>query len=187
MALNLTPKVVAYIAHEEGLVLQAYQDSVKVWTAFLGVTNASGHEVHPRYLDKPQTLERALDVSIWLLNNRYLPAVKEAFGDHELSEPQLAAALSWQWNTGAILATQWVRDFRNGKPKSSRAFLTSHYLNGGTLTARRNREAALFFDGVWPSPMLCPVYPVTTKHTPDWRRGKQIDLMPMLTQILGVY
>lgn len=41
---KLTPRIVAAIAHEEGLVLEAYRDSVGVWTWALGVTNASGHE-----------------------------------------------------------------------------------------------------------------------------------------------
>lgn len=184
--MKLTPKVVAYVASEEGLVLEAYKDSANVWTWALGVTNASGHEVHPRYLDKPQALERCLDVSIWLLNHKYLPAVSKAFAGHDMTEAQLAAALSFHWNTGAILTTQWVKDFLAGKPKTARAFLESHYLNGGDLTARRKREAALFFDGAWPSPMLCPVYPIKLPgHTPDWRHGKPTDLLPMLTQIIG--
>lgn len=184
--MKLTPKAVAYVAHEEGLVLEAYKDSVGVWTWALGVTDASGHEVHPRYLDKPQPIERCLEVSIWLLRERYLPAVNKAFAGIDLTEAQLAAALSFQWNTGAIATTSWVKLFLDGKPRSARQFLETHYLNNGTLAERRTREAALFFEGKWPAPMLCPVYPIKLpSHTPDFRRGVQTDLLPMLAQILG--
>lgn len=183
---TLTPKAVAFLASEEGLVLEAYKDSVNVWTWALGVTNASGHQVYPRYLDKPQTLERCLEVSVWLIQNKYLPAVLKAFDGHDLTEAQLAAALSWHWNTGAILKTDWVKMVRDGKPASARQFMVTHYLNNGMLTDRRKREAALFFDGAWPSPMLCPVYPIKLpSHTPDWRRGVPTDLLPALQQAMG--
>lgn len=180
--MKLTPKVVAYLAHEEGLVLEAYKDGGGVWTWALGVTNASGHEVYPRYLDRPQTLERCLEVSVWLMNNRYLPAVRKAFDTFVLTEAQIAAALSFHWNTGAILTAQWVQEFVHGKPTSARKDIMA-WSSHGVLTERRKREQALFFDGKWPSPMLCPVYPVRLpSHTPDFRHPHMTDLMPALTK-----
>ena len=124
---NLTVKIVQYLLWEEGLTLSSYKDSGGVWTAFLGVTNASGHQVAPRYVDKPQTLETALAISIWLLREKYLPSVIKAMGDN-LTESQLAAALSFHWNTGAI---------QKVKSNFTRAGL---YTNKGLLAQRRTRE-----------------------------------------------
>lgn len=182
--MNLTPRVVAYVAREEGLVLEAYKDSVGVWTWALGVTNASGHEVHPRYKDNPQTLARCIAVSVWLMRERYLPAVETAFKGHDLTEAQLAAALGFHWNTGAILSAQWVRDFRDGKPASARANVMN-YRKPASLIERRRREQALFFDGVWPS-LRVPVYPVAKpSYSPQWSKAQVTDLLPAIEGVMA--
>ena len=90
---TLTPRIVGEILQHEGLAREAYRDSVGVWTWSVGITDASGHRVS-RYRDNPQPLERCLEVFVWLLTTRYLPAVLAAFGAREPTEPQLAAALS---------------------------------------------------------------------------------------------
>ncbi len=180
---TLTPRIVAYVASEEGLILEAYQDSVKVWTWALGVTNASGHTVHPRYLDKPQTLEKALEVSVWLMREKYLPAVLRAFPGG-LTEAQLAAALSFHWNTGAIERATWVKQWNAGNATAaSKSILDWH--SKGLLTARRKREQTLFFHGVWP-PLTVPVYTVSKpSYTPDWRKPAKVDLLPVLEGMMA--
>lgn len=183
---DLTPKSACYTAHEEGFVAEAYLDGPGTWTAFLGVTNASGHEVYPRYLDNPQPLEKGVAISVWLMRQRYLPAVLRAFGDFALNEAQLAAALSFHWNTGAIGVTTWVRQVRDGQMEAARAFLVSHYTNGNSLTPRREREAALFFDGEWPADMRVPVYPVNrATHRPIFSQGRMVDMIPMFAEVLA--
>ena len=182
---ELTARAVAFALSEEGMVLEAYKDSVGVWTWAGGVTNASGHQVHPRYLDQPQTLESALTVTIWLMRQKYLPTVLRAFEGCNLTDGQLAAALSFHWNTGAIGNSSWVRDFKAGHNTAALTFLTTHYLNNGTLKDRRLREAALFFDGVWPV-MLCPIYPVRKpSYTPNWGKADRRDLLPMIEQVMA--
>jgi lysozyme len=182
---DLTPRIVAYVASEEGLVREAYKDSSNVWTWALGVTNMSGHEVYPRYKDSPQSIERCIEVSVWLMRNHYLPAVLDAFKGASLTEAQLAAALSFHWNTGAIKRTDWVRMWRSGDATGARKFLVSHYLNGGVLKKRREKEAALFFSGVWPADMRVPVYPVRKpSYQPDFRRGEMIDIVPLIKGIV---
>lgn len=182
--MELTPKIVAYCLHEEGMVEEAYKDSVGVWTWAGGVTNASGHEVYPRYKDNPQSLERCLEVTIWLMRERYLPAVETAFGGHDLNEAQIAAALSFHWNTGAISKANWVQEYRQGKPNSAKADIMQ-WSSKGMLTARRKREQALFFDGVWPKDLRCPIYPVAKpSYTPAFRRVVLVDLMPTLEKVM---
>lgn len=180
--MKLTPRIVAAVAHEEGLVLEAYRDSQNVWTAFLGVTNASGHQVHPRYLDKPTTIEKALEVSIWLLENKYLPAVRTAFAGHNLTETQIAGALTFHWNTGAIGRASWVKAFRDGDMvKARQGYLA--WNKPAEIIPRRKRDAELFFDGKWPD-LRTPIWRVAK---PSYRpvAGKPIDILPMLQQIMG--
>ena len=173
----LTPKVVAFLAHLEGLCLEAYRDTGGVWTWALGVTNQSGHIVYPTYLNNPQTLEECLKVSIWLIRKKYLPVVEKAFS-RQLSENELAAALSFHWNTGAISTTDWAKT-------ESETFLRSHYLNGGLLKDRRNAEANLFFHSKWPDNMLCPVYKVDRgTHRPIIGKPTLVDIVPKLTTLL---
>lgn len=181
--MELTPKAVAYSLHEEGMVLEAYKDSVGVWTWAGGVTNMSGHEVYPRYLDKPQPLERCLEVTIWLMRRKYLPSVEQAFAGHTLTEAQVAAALSFHWNTGAIKKAEWVKAFCRGQMTLSRD-LIMQWSSHGLLTERRKREQGLFFDGRWPADLRVPVYGV---RKPAYRPSgaKAMDLLPMIEQVMG--
>lgn len=186
MTIDLTPKSACYTAHEEGFVAEAYLDGGGIWTAFLGVTNASGHQVYPRYLDNPQPLEKGVAISLWLMRERYLPAVENAFAGFALNEAQLAAALSFHWNTGAIGVTTWVKQVLRGEMDAARRFLETHYLNSGMLTPRREREAALFFDGEWPSDMRVPVFPVNrSTHHPITTQGRLVDMIPLFGEALA--
>ena len=179
--LKLTPKIAAYCLSEEGIVLEAYKDSEGIWTWAGGVTNASGHIVFPRYKDSPQSLERCLEVTVWLMGQKYLPAVDRAFAGYALTEAQIAAALSFHWNTGAILRSSWVQMVKDGNLGAAEDFLETHYTNGGDLAPRRLREAHLFFDNIWPDDLSCPAYPVAKpSYTPAFRRAKRIETLPIL-------
>lgn len=189
---DLTVKSVAYPLSEEGIVQEAYFDSEHVLTWAGGVTSASGHRVE-RYRDNPQTLDVCLSVTIWLMRRKYLPAVLRAFSGFTLNEAQLAAALSFHWNTGKIERTDWVAMVKAGRAAAARAFLESHYtndrtndgVNNGALTDRRKREAALFFDGRWPS-LTVPVYPVSKpSYTPAFSRGRRMDMSAMIQAVLA--
>lgn len=182
MSATLTPKGVAYLGMEEGLTLEAYRDTGNVWTWALGVTDASGHKVS-RYIDNPQSLEKALEISVWLIREKYLPAVEKAFkGD--LDEAQTAAALSFHWNTGAISRAQWVKDFNSGNRTAAyNGFL--QWTSRGLLEARRKRERELFFNGIWPTDLRANVYPVGKPgYRPMISKAKRVDLLPDLQKIL---
>lgn len=181
---KLTPRIVAAVAHEEGLVLEAYRDSVGVWTWGLGVTNASGHEVYPRYLDKPTSIERALEVAIWLLQNRYLPAVQRVFDGLRLKEHEIAGALTFHWNTGAISRASWVKSFRVGDIDKARAQYME-WRKPPEIVERRRRDAALFFDATWPD-LRVPIMPVAKpSYRPKWRDASVINVLPILEQLMG--
>lgn len=183
---ELTVKSVLYTASLEGMVQEMYKDSEGISTWALGVTNKSGHQVDPRYKDNPQPLQKCCDVSVWLMRQTYLPVVQKAFGSHELTEQELAAALSFHWNTGAIASTSWVKMVKDGDMAGAEKFLRTHYLNGGDLQSRRDSEASLFFHGQWPVSLTVPVYPVRKpSYKPNFALGKRVDLSAQIKEALS--
>ena len=180
--MQLTPRSVAFLASLEGFALETYLDSGGVWTWALGVTDSSGHGVQ-RYKDHPSTVEEALQVSVWLLKEKYLPAVLGAFPDG-LNEAQLAAALSFHWNTGAISRADWVSSFnQHHAPESYNGWMS--WGGHGLLTGRRMVERALFTNGSWPSDLRASQYPVLKpSYHPDFRHASRVDLMPALTRVM---
>lgn len=176
MADQLTARVALELVGHEAIVREWYLDSVGMGTWGVGVTNRSGHMVD-RYKDNPQTIEKCLTIYVWLLRHRYMPDVLEAFHGFPLSENQFAAALSFHYNTGAIHTSDWVKEVKAGKLAGARAFLESHYLNGGTLKARRQKEGALFFKGAWSQDGKATVYPVLKpSYHPDFRHPQRVDI-----------
>lgn len=174
---DLTTNSALFTFSLEGMVPEAYKDGGGVWTWAGGVTNASGHEVYPRYKDNPQPLQTCCDVSVWLLREKYLPAVLQAFSGFPLTENELAAATSFHWNTGAIGKTDWVKMVKAGDRSGAEKFLRTHYLNGGALQSRRDAEADLFFKNKWPVSLKVPVYQVAKpSYSPAWGSSKLTDL-----------
>ena len=181
MRFRLTPRIVAAVAHEEGLVLEAYKDSVGVWTWALGVAATGGYDVL-RYKDKPSTIEAALAASVEVMRAKYLPAVQRAFDGFRLKEHEIAGALSFHWNTGAIERASWVKAWRAGDIADARRRY-GEWRKPPEILPRRKRDAALFFDGVWPD-LSVPVYSV---RKPSYSPGKAVrmDLFPIIEQIMG--
>jgi lysozyme len=178
---RLTPRIVAAVAHEEGLVLEAYKDSVGVWTWALGVAETGGHNVR-QYIDKPSTIEAAVRASIEIMRKKYLPAVQRAFDGHRLKEHEIAGALSFHWNTGAIGRASWVKAWRDGDIADARRRY-GEWRKPPEILPRRKRDAELFFDGKWPD-LRVPVFAV---RKPSYTPHKPVlhDLLPVIEQIMG--
>ena len=172
----LTKKAMIEIVSHEGIVLEAYKDSKGIWTWGIGVTDASGHSVG-RYKDNPRSISKVVEIYKWLLETKYLPPVLKAFKGHKLSENQLAAAVSFHYNTGAIERASWVRSFKEGKiAQARREFL--QWKKPPEIFDRRKKECALFFDGLWSNSGLVTVYTKVNKpsYTPNWKSAKRIDI-----------
>ena len=178
---TLTPRIVGEILQHEGLAREAYRDSVGVWTWSVGITDASGHRV-ARYRDNPQSLERCLEVFLWLLTTRYLPAVLAAFGACEPTEPQLAAALSFHYNTGAITRASWLKRFLAGELEAARQALLE-WCHPPEILPRRCRERDLLFDAKWSGDGTVAVYAVAK---PEYRpvRPKRVKVGALLDRLL---
>lgn len=172
----LTKRVLLEIVSHEGIVREAYKDSKGIWTWGVGVTSASGHNVS-RYKDNPQPIQKVLEIYKWLLETRYLPDVLKAFDGVELTESQLAAALSFHYNTGAILRASWVKSFKRGNVSKSRVEFM-RWSSPKEIIPRRKAERDLFFDGRWSNTGKATIYERVRKpsYTPDWGSAKSIDI-----------
>lgn len=182
---RISERIQLEILEHEGIVPEAYKDSAGVWTWGAGVTDASGHKVG-RYRDTPTTILRCLEVYEWLLRTTYLPDMIEAFDGISLSEAQLGGALSFHWNTGAIGTADWVADFRAGRMDAARAAFMN-YSRPKEIISRRKAEQRLFFDGVWASDGIVTVYERVNRRTyaPVWGSARQVDIRPMLREVVA--
>lgn len=182
MARQLTVMTALEVASHEAVVRQAYLDSVGTWTWSVGLTSATGHIVE-RYIGKPQTMFRCLEIYVWALQ-RYAAQVEKAFEGYELTEEQFAAALSFHWNTGAIGRALWVEYWKSGKTaKAKEAFM--NWDNPKSLTERREKERDLFFLGVWSNRGTVTEYTKLNKNsTPDFSSGRQVNITTTIETLI---
>lgn len=183
---GLTVRSHMEVITHEAIVPEAYRDSKKIWTWGVGVTNASGHIVHPRYLRNPQTLERCLEVYEWLVRQKYLPEVRRAFGNYQLNEHQLAAALSFHWNTGGIARAQWVKSFLAGDIELAKTQFMN-WRSPAEIVRRREAERDLFFDGKWTNrgTRARVITRVHANGNPVWSSSEQRDIADVLGGVLA--
>jgi lysozyme len=173
---EITEKIALEILSHEAIVPEAYKDSKGVWTWSVGITNASGHQVYPRYKDNPQSIQRCIEVYVWLLKTKYGPEVRGAFLGHKLTEAQFAAALSFHYNTGAIQRASWVDSWKAGDTHKAQIQIME-WRKPAEIIERREKERDLFFGGVWSADGKATVYQVAKpSYSPRWSSAKRIDI-----------
>lgn len=178
----LTCKVALEIVGHEAIVQEWYLDSESVGTWGIGVTDRSGHRVE-RYKDNPQPIERCLEVYLWLLRERYIPDVLDAFA-RPLTEAQFAAALSFHYNTGGIGRAEWVKSWNAGYETVSREQFME-WRKPALIIERREKERDLFFDGAWSQDGKALVIPVRKpSYRPQFGAAKRVDVTPILARLL---
>lgn len=188
MAHALTANIAMELISHEAIVTEAYRDSGGIWTWGIGITNRSGHIVHPRYLDRPQTLRHCLDVFADVVRTTYLPVVARVFADYPLTEAQVGAALSFQYNTGGLPQASWAKCVLAGDLAGAYENLMAWNKSGGrvshALSLRRARERDLFFDGIWSNDGTALVIPVAKPaYTPDLERSRRIPVRHLLKHL----
>lgn len=180
----LTVRALGEIVGHEAIVQEWYKDSKSIGSWGVGVTNASGHNVDG-YKDNPQPVRKCLEVYLWLLRTRYLPDVLKAFAGRTLTEAQIAAALSFHYNTGAILRADWVKSWLNGQPTTAKLEIMN-WKSPPEIVERRKKERDLFFDGKWSGDGTTLLIPVKKpSYTPDWGRAKRINITADLAALGG--
>lgn len=180
---DITYRVALEVVTHEGIVPEAYKDSVGVWTWSVGITSMSGHNVE-RYIGTPQSLEHCLRIYVWALE-RYAADVRKAFNGRRLTEAQFAGALSFHYNTGAIGRASWVRKWLSGDVSGAkRAFMA--WRKPPEIIDRRRAERDLFFDGTWSQTGTATVYTrVKAGGRIDWGSARRVDISDDLRRALN--
>lgn len=161
------------IAASEGIVLTPYLDSVDVWTIGIGHTSGAGRSPHD--IGK-LTIDSAIELFRTDLA-KYERRVDAAF-DRPITQSQFDAAVSFDYNTGAINRATWVKNFNSFDDDRARVNFMQ-WRKPSEIIPRREDERDLFFDGVYPNRTTGVVYPVRNRR-PDWRNGKRVDLVAAL-------
>lgn len=137
---------VDFIARHEGLVLRAYRDVAGIWTIGYGHTAAAGG-LKPK-AGMTITKEQARDILMDDL--RKFEARVEKTGAFKAQSP-FDAAVSFDFNTGAIHRASWVKAYRAGDFALTRKGLMQWVKAGGRkvqgLVNRRKAEVALLING----------------------------------------
>ena len=182
--MRITKRIALEIIEHEGVVREAYYDSVRVLTWSVGITHFSGHTVQ-RYIRNPQSLERCFEVFEWALRTNFLPAVLEEFRGHQLEEHELGAALSFHWNTGGINRASWCDAWKAGDiAEAKRRFML--WDKPKEIIGRRRKERDLFFDGKWTSDGRVTEFPVNRSTLkPIFGQGRQVDVNDVLERLFG--
>lgn len=180
---KITIRSIEELLSHESIVREAYKDSQNIWTWSVGITNSSGHKVYPRYKDNPQSLKYCLEVFEWLIRVEYLPTVQEVFKGFDLTEAQIAAALSFHYNTGGLRKASWVKQWKNGDiDKAYNSFMS--WRKPASIIPRREKERDLFFKGKWSSNGKIIEYPVKKpSYKPNLRRGKSVNIKSILKEL----
>jgi hypothetical protein len=92
--------------------------------------------------------------------------------------------LSFHWNTGKIKSASWVKSFKAGNHAQARKQFMM-YNKPKEIIERREKEAALLFDGIWSSNGTTIEYTrVKDNGYIDWGSAKKINITAELKQAL---
>jgi lysozyme len=194
--MRTSAKGVAALEQEEGVVLRAYRDVVGVLTIGAGLTAASG-VIKPK-VGMVITRAEATALLQKALSSTYEPAVEMAMTrtDKMLVERPLQhefdAGVSFHWNCGTIRKATWVKLWKaRVAPNTIRASLFQWNKGGGKvipgLVHRREREAAMLLDGVYPFLARQPEASVLSAHA-KWglaMTGEAIEALRDGLRVLG--
>lgn len=148
---DIIPAGVRMIQHFEGLYLEAYQDSVGVWTigwGHTGLTHKDGTVKAGRTITEAEALS-LLKYDLDVFEGRVSRFITVPLNDHEY-----AALVSFDFNTGGLGDSTLRRLLNDGDRKAAAEQFLRWDKAGGKvlagLTRRRKAERALFLgEGSW--------------------------------------
>lgn len=168
--------VTALILHE-GIVPGPYRDSVGVWTYGVGHTSAAG-KPYPKNMKRgmPKNLDAEIDKVFSLFRAdlakyeaRVNQAIKVPVEQHEFD-----AAVSFDYNTGAIHRATWVKSLNAGDRALAARQIMS-WTKPSEIKERREAEQALFEKGTYPSGKVT-VWGVAESGQVVWKPVRRIDV-----------
>jgi lysozyme len=159
------------IAHE-AIVLSPYRDVKDIWTIGVGHTAMAGG-INPVKFKGQLTLAGALHVFRTDLA-KYERRVAKAF-TRPLSQHEFDAAVSFDFNTGAIDRATWVETFNSG----NRELAIQQIMNW-------QKEQLLFASGHYNASGTAMVYPASKTGAVLWNAGKRVDLAGLFSAAQAV-
>lgn len=162
----------AEIAAHEGIVTSRYKDSVGVWTIGTGHTVNAGHP-DPRALHRDLSLNEIMEIFARDIG-KFEARVNRSF-KQGLTQSQFDAAVSFDFNTGAIHRATWVKQFNGGQIKQARKSFMN-WRKPKEIIPRRQKECDLFFDDKYSGNGMVNVYPATKSGRVEWGKGKRMNL-----------
>lgn len=180
MTMTTSAKGKLEIISHEAIVVCPYLDSVGVWTWGIGHTSGAG-EPHPA--DMPKGVASPIPDVLAAFSKdlaKYEDRVRRAF-TRPLTQAQFDAAVSFDFNTGAIDRASWVRAFNAG---SNRLTVSGDFMiwrTPGSIIDRRKAECALFFDGKYSNYGTASVYTADAAGHVLWSKGKRVNVAALLS------
>jgi lysozyme len=163
------------IAHE-AIVLSPYRDVKDIWTIGVGHTAMAGG-MNPARFNGQLTLAGAIHIFRTDLA-KYERRVAKAF-TRPITQHEFDAAVSFDFNTGAIDRATWVETFNAG----NRELAIQQIMNWQKppqIIPRRQKEQALFATGHYGSSGTAMIYPVTKSGVVLWKQGNRLNLAELL-------
>lgn len=161
---QVSPQGRIKLMQHEAVMLDAYKDSVGVWTIGVGHTAAAGVPIPSAGMLLP------VDEVFGLLERdlrRYEHDVVVALDGAPVEQHQFDALTSFHYNTGGIGRAKLMNHVRAGNMEAAaQGFLG--WLSPPEIEARRREEMKLFETGDYGDLSTVPMYPITSNHTPKW-------------------
>jgi len=164
------------LAGNEGLVVNRYLDSVKVWTIGVGHTAAAGG-LDPRSFTGTLTVQQAIDmfkVDIAKYERGVDAALKVPVEQHEYD-----ALVHFHYNSGAIGRASFM-DKLNAGDRAGAAKGMMDWNKPPEIIGRRTKERDLFQYGRYSGNGLVMVYPANSSGKVLWNQGKRVDVKALL-------
>lgn len=170
------------IISREAIVLCPYLDSVRVWTWGIGHTAGAGA---PRPADMPKGVASSITDILAVFSRdlaKYEERVRKAF-TRQLSQAQFDAAVSFDFNTGAIDHASWVREFNAGNLGAVAADFMIWRIPA-SIVPRRQAECDLFMKGKYSSDGYAAVYTADASGRVLWSKGKRTYVASLLNSAM---
>ncbi|MDC9701536.1 MAG: lysozyme [Alphaproteobacteria bacterium] len=168
--MKISEKGILEIITHEGIVLSPYKDCVGIWTVGIGHTKSL--RKGPQFFVRKALSSREV-MALFLKDIApCLERVRTIF-NRDITQEQFDAAVSFDFNTGALLRASWVRHFNNGHDdKAKKAFMA--WCKPSQIIERRRKEKKLFFEQKYSSSGYVVLYPASCTGDVLWGQGQRV-------------
>ncbi len=177
--MRMTAAGLRELAGHEGIVLTRYRDSVGVWTLGIGHTAAAGPP-DPEAFDGRLGLADALALfarDVARYEDEVAAALRVPVAPHEFD-----ALVSFHFNTGAITRAE-LTERLNAGDRVGAAERFMNWRKPAAIIPRREREQALFRDGVYAHRGRARLFEADRDGVVDYRSFTWVDLGAVPDQV----